>query len=543
MRIHNEDALLKEDFRADIIAEIENPENQNRKDEAYKRYEVFKDRTSKYVLERMEAESAKNDVIAEIKNRVSNVSFCRKIIDKRSLVYKEVPERSFADNEVLGDAYLEIADLVNLDSEMKKTNKYVELFKNCMVQVVPYQDVNTERFKLKLSVLPPYLYDVIEDHQNPEMARVVIFSYYSPENSTSASYKAPGKSGNREAPSFPVDVGSSFRDGDGINQRIADSPADASIKKNYVWWSTKYHFTTNEKGEVIPGMQEDDLTNPIGELPFIDFSQDKDGQYWAVGGEDLVEGSILLNMLLSDLYYIAKLQGMGIFYMAGKGIPKNLEIGPSSGVFLEKENSDDPDLQIGYASSNPPIESHLRMIEQYLAFLLSTNNLDAGSVNGTLQADGAQSGIQEIIKKAELIEDIIDQQEMYKDNEPQLYRIIAKYLLLFKERGLLEPRFEEVGSLDVDARLMVKHIVPQPFMSEKEKLEIMTIRKDLGLDTIIDSIMRDNPGMGREEALAQFRVKMQEKLMESSMRLKQMGALPVTPEEEEEDGEEDNIQN
>ena len=502
--IKEEEQLLDQDFRKRAIDYFNDVENSERKKEAKRRHDIYKDKVKQYVQDQMTEESSDNTIREEIKNRTSNISFCRKIIEKKAQVYKEGVRR-----EILGQdgkqnkeeqkKYEKLFDILNLDSTMKKVNRYVELFKNTLVQVMAYRDYSQEdeKWNMKLQVLAPYLFDVIADQSDPELMRVVVFSYYT---DNIMEYKPEGESGNREAP-------------------VSEGGKVPVQEKEYIWWSNRYHFTTNEKGEIIVGKQEKDLKNPIQRLPFIDFSVDKDGKFWAEGGEDLIDGTILLNILLTDLYYIAKYQGMGTGYLFGKGVPEYMKVGASAFITLEVQEGD-PTPQMGYASSNPPISDHLALIEQYVAFLLSTNNLEPGTVNSKLSGATANSGIQDMVRRAEMTEDIEDQREGYRDKEPELVTISRLWHNDLLDREVSNEKFSKIGKLGEDSGLVIKFNRPEVFKTEKEELEILEKRRDLGIDSIIDSIMRDNSDLTREDAIEKYRQVLEEKLMQSNERLK-----------------------
>lgn len=531
MKLKDEMQLLNEDFRKAVIDEIEGNENQARKSNMKKRYDIYKDNTKPYVLEMFDQESQDQEAVEEVVNRAANVSFCRKIIEKKSLIYKDGVRREIlSDNPDAQQQLDKIIDMTNFNSKMKKVNKYAELFKNAVVQVMPYLDPSEKRYSYIVKVLQPYLYDVIEDQDNPEIARVYIFSYYNP-NVSGKSYAPENESGMRERSGTSSH---NIKTGDGRDQIIADSPDDFGVEaKEYVWWSNDFHFTTDEKGVIISGKQEDDLRNPIGLIPFYNFSQDQDGQFWAVGGDDIIDGSILLNLLLSDLFYIAKYQGMGIGYMFGKGVPKNMKVGASSFISLELEEGD-PTPQIGFATSSPPIEAHLAMIDKYISFVLETNNLIGAK--GSISGD-AQSGIHEMIMRAENINDLEDQREMYRDGEPQIFKILARWHNLYYDNDLLINELQEIGRIDDTQKLRIKFQDAQPFMTEKEKLEIIEKRLNLGLDSMIDAIKKDNSDLSDEEAQEKLRIILEQRLKENSNRLKMFGV-----ENTEEEDAEDNVQ-
>jgi hypothetical protein len=289
---------------------------------------------------------------------------------------------------------------------------------------------------------------------------------------------------------------SSFRDGDGKDQVIADSPNDKSLE--YVWWGDKYHITFDSKGEIIPEKSGDDLLNPIGRLPIVSLAKDRDGSFWALGGEDLVEGSILINTILTDIYYIAKMHGTGLFYLFGKGVPKNIKVGPNQGISLEV-GEDDPTPTIGFANANPQLSDHKDLIEQYLAILLSTNDIEPGSVSGELNAASAASGIQEIIMKSEPVGSVENDQEIFKNAEPEIVKIARDWHNLYLQKGLLVERLAKLGKID-SAEYSIKFGAIQQFINEKEKLEVIEKRLGLKLDDMIDALILDNPDLSRDEA-------------------------------------------
>lgn len=539
MKLQKEEDILLEDFRAMVIEEINGEENILRKKESKKKYDAYKDGIKQFVIERMNQELSP-ETFKEIEQRTANVSIYRKIIDKKARVFKdgakrEVPE-SVEGAEAVNNAVAFYVDELNHQSKMKKVNKYVELEKNCSYFITPYKDHMSELYKIKSQVLLPHLYDVIEDTENPEMPRVYIFSYYSTGVNVEKTAK-PNESGLRS----PRVGGMDFRQGDMVDQTIADAPSDGGAgEMMYIWWSNKYHFTTNSKGQIIEGKQAEDLSNPIGMLPIVNYAKDQDGQFWAIGGDDLLDGAILINLLLTDMYFIAKLQGMGIFYVFGPDIPKSLKIGPSDAIIGQKKEGD-PDTQIGFASSSPPLAEHMRMIEQYVALLLSTNNLEPGTVRGELSATTASSGIQELIKMSENVDDIEDQRELYRDNEPKIFQIIAAWHNELLERNVLHPDNAQFGMLP-ENKVQLKFIAADRFMTDKDKLDIIERRRQLGLDSMIDSLIMDNPDLGRTEAEEKLKQLIKEKI--DFMRMKMLEQVTVTEDDNAEmdssEGKEEN---
>ena len=519
-----------------VIDAIEGEENKARKDEMKRRYDIYRDYTKKFVLEKYRQDQGQ-DAVNDVFHRTSNISFLRKIIDKKSMIYKEGARREVTnvpDPEKTQKQIDQVIDLLNWDSRMKKVNKWVELFRNTSAQIMPYKNFQTEKLRMKLNVYEPFKYDAIEDADNPEDARVYMFSYYTKLDQSSSGQYAP----QNESSIHPTRARQlPFREGDLRDQTIADAPDDFSTgNKEYVWWSTNYHFTTSGSGEIIEGKQEEDLKNAIKQLNFVNFNKEQDGQFWAIGGEDLVDGAINLNVFLTDLFYITKFQGMGLFYFFGKGVPKNIKVGPAEVLTLDMEEGD-PTPQVGFASANPPISEHMDNIIRYLIMLLTTNNLNPGDITADINsASSASSGIQEIIQRSDILEDLEDQQEMYRDKEPQLFRIYAKWHNKLLDKGVLDDDFAKIGKIDENLKVVVKFNPPRVILSEKEKLEIIDIRKELNLDTAVDSIIRDNPELTDVQAEEKLVKILEAKAMESRKKIFSLI-------DEAKNGEQSNIQN
>lgn len=456
MKITDESQILEEVFRGVVIKEIEGAATKERKAKVYKEFELLKDKTQKHVLKKIKVEMTdKNGVVSKnyhkMADRCPNISILRKIIDKKASVYKDGAARTTQkkDQENLD----KLIDLLNFNTKMKKTNKYTELSKNSEVFILPYMNKREKKFGLIMKALLPFQYDVLEDKENQEVGLVYILSDFTPSSATLFS------------------------------------------GKEYIWWSDSYHFTTNGTGKIISG--EDKIENPIKELPCYSFSMTQDGVYWDDSGDDLVENSILINLLLADLYYIAKFQGMGVFYMTGKGMPEEVDVGPAAKISLEVREGE-PDPKIGFASPNAPISDHITMIESLLHFLMFTNNLSYEPSGES--AGSVTSGIHDVIRKSENIDDITDQQEMYRDGEPELLRKAILWMNLYNKKNLLSKKWKPLGQMNPEMDIALSFPEPKVYASEKEKLEVIKERLLIGLDTMLEAIKKDNPDLTDKEA-------------------------------------------
>jgi len=258
MKMSNEDQLLDMQFRMQVLKEIQDPENIERKRQARKRTEMFKDKTGMYVLEQLQRE-LDPETVEEMRTRVSNISILKKIINKKARVYKNGVSRQSDINQDQIDAAV---DTLDLNQKYKKSNRYLELHKNTAIYSFPYPDpIDPSKWRIAVRVLDPTMYDVLEDSVNPEVARAYVYGYFVDSNVIHSAQ--PDQTRN-------VAKLESMSTGNNKDEIIADNPRD-EYKDNirFVWWSAKYHFTTDGHGEIITTELNDDIAdikNPISPI-------------------------------------------------------------------------------------------------------------------------------------------------------------------------------------------------------------------------------------------------------------------------------------
>lgn len=504
MKIYQEEQILDFDYRVKVIKEILGQENIDRKFQALKRYDIYKDNTKKWVIEKLHQEGLKEQTISSMENRASNISICKKIINKISRAYSFGVERR-VENETSQFQIDELYKKLDWNTNLKKTDRYLNLFKNNITGIVPV--INREKsidkpvYELSFKVLSPWQYDVIEYVDNKEKACVYILSDYV----------------ERYNKSLPYLIRNNVY-GDGLDQSIADAPEDSGQRRReFIWWSNKYHFTTDDKGNIIQEKSPQDFLNPIQKNPFVTVAEDQDGQYWARGGEDLVEGSVLINTLLTDMFAIAYMQGWGqMVITGGESLPNKFEIGPHRALIVKYDKDQDPVPSVDIASANPPLDSWMRAIEQYVALILSTNNLAPSNISMRLDTNTFPSGIAMMIEQSQHTDNIQDKQEMYKQIERELFIIATSWVNYLTDFNGLDDKYLAIGKIDPSLDVSIKFKSPRPIISEKEQLEILQLRKEMGIDSMLDIIKKDNPDMNEEQAQNKLKAILEEKL--NSMR-------------------------
>lgn len=480
MKLQKESDILDAAYRKQIIDEILGLENQYRKNELFKRFECFRDKTSNYVYQELLKQFDKSTV-DEMSYALANVSIVKKIINKLSRVYSVDVTRKEDDN------IKEIIKETQFNAKMKKLNRYLKLFKNAALYVRPTK-CDEEKYEIQFVPLQPYLYDVIESPHDATEAEVVILSTYRKLNQV-LPYGIPT---SKTVP----------RTSDNKDQIIADADTGAD-DNTFIWWTKNYHFTTDCTGEIISG---DNIENPIMDLPFVFLNEDTDNEFWSTSGNDLVNNAILINSMITNVNHIGITQGYGQFYMKGKNLPKYIKTGPNKAILMEYAEGE-PTPDVGFATASPPLQELMNLIEMQVALLLTTNNLSTTGVSLKLNGSSLPSGVALIIDKAESMEDVQDQQQMFIDAEKEAFEIYTKWLKAYGGKGLLED-WQELAKLPEDYDPETNFGKPTAIVSEKEKLEIYKMRLDLKLDTLEDIIKKDNPSISEDQ--------LREKLMEVS---------------------------
>lgn len=531
MRIKTESQLLDPAIRARIIEEIESRENQTRKWQAYKRYQCYKDKTNHYVVEALLRQFDANTV-EEMRYALSNISIVKKVIDKLARVYSNGVERSVTGSKEDTKKIKDIEKLLDVNTALKKTNRFLKLEKNVDLFIkpcpVPNFDGTETKWGVKLEALLPYLYDVVEDHYDRTKGLCVILSDYTPPGTSLAQFDG------RRAPIPLVAVPEQNANvADGKDQIIADKASDqknntVNGEKTYVFWSKNLHFTCNSKGEIIADPQNPENKNPLGVFNHINFAIDQDGAFWAEGGDDLIDGAILINALITHTNHVGTVQGYGQFYITGEELPRSIKVGPTKAIIAEYKLGEQAEPKMGFLNANPQLDSLRSLIEMYIALFLTTNNLSTSGVSTQLSDSGSlPSGIALIIDKAESLEDVQDQRQVFIDKESDIFEAINAVLATFGDENLIEELKGLELSKDFKKNFSVKFNDPTPIMSEKEKLENLKLRKDLGIDTMLSLLMKDDPTLDEKQAEEKLKKLIEQRIKEKMLEQEQMKASGI----------------
>jgi hypothetical protein len=494
MKLIIEDQILDEGFRARVIKDIKSESNNARKNEAKKRYEVYKDNTVKYVMAKLQRELKDVNTLAIMENRAANISIGKKVINKLGRVYA-CPVTRETGSETVNNQIAELAKIMNFDQNQKKADRLTRLQKNTLVWFYP-DAVGADEYRICQKVYQPWQYDVLENPNDPERPACVVFSDFNDSRQLGLPLG--------EGPQVSALEGTTSVSSHGMTLATNSSMAiNTDETRTYIWWTNNYHFTTDSKGKILRAISPEGLENPIGRIPGVTVAEDQDGEYWAQGGQDLIDGAILVNTLITDMFAIAFMQGWGQLVITGDKVPEEYVMGPHHALVLRYDSkAGEAKPEVDVINANPPLADWMRSIEQYVALLLSTNNLSPTTVASKLDVSAFPSGVALLVDRSESTDSIEDKEQDFYWAELAEWEVIKRYHNLYYDRKLLAPEFADVGRIPDETRVTPKFGERNAeVVTESERLDNMKKRRELGVASQIDLIMQDNPGMSKDEAM------------------------------------------
>lgn len=531
MKLKNENDILDQATRKKLIEEWDSSNNLNRKAQAFKAYECLKDKTINYVLDLL-LKQFDFETVVEMQYAMSNISIFRKVVSKLAKVYSHGVKRTMPAGEEQTKKLETFATYLNMNQAMTKANKYFRAFHNTMVYVRPIGI--DDKFDLRIEALPPFSYDVVEDPQDPTKAMAVVLSDYMPKRPTmyslgdaSRANRGFGEVRNVDAPvqDFSAPTGNT------------GGPSSPSDSREFIWWTKNYHFTTDVKGQIIAPVGQEP-NNPIMTLPFVNLVAEQDGQFWSEGGKDLIDTGISVNVGLTNIKHAGFSQGFGQLFMTGKDLPKSIKTGINHCVQLEQHDKDDPAPQIGFLQANPMLDSLKSILEMEVALMLTTNNLSTSGFATTLQGGtNFASGIALMIDKSESVEDVEEQSAVFVEKEPFVFDLAGSWMTYYSKTEELTGDAAAIQIPDNLKTEQTKFPSPKPVMSELELLDIFQKRKDMGINTMVEIVMRDDPSLSQDEAKAKIEGILAEKANRSAAFMKPVQPVGVM------DGNKDNGDN
>lgn len=467
--------LMQKEIRINIISQIKNPENLERKAISLRQYEIFQDRQNQYVLEYLREQFSAQSV--RQMPVISSINIARRVVKQEASLYKTPPKRTF-----YGMASEDQAAMIQtIYSESGWNDKFLSSNEYYKLQQQNHLMWILKDGYLKPRVLLSHHLDVIPYQEDPEKGKIYIISSFDKQQFLQYTEKSTptGYMGN-----------STFKglSSDGYNQKIGDPEDYKALSERYVVWSKEFNFIMNGAGDIL----SQEIENPLGGIiPIVEISQMKDFEYWVRVGQSVTDFSVQFNGMISDVANVVRMQGHGQAVFTGPEgvIPESLQLGPNTVIRLPIDpNNPQASSDFKFVTANADIQGSLEFLKANLSMFLSTRGIDPKTINAQGNSESFASGIERLLSMIEKFEASKSDMDSYRKAEMQSFEIIKAYLNTYAGSDLLDEKMQ-VGIIPENAFMTVDFQEPQMIKSEKETLDIIQQKREMGLISRIKAYM------------------------------------------------------
>lgn len=458
--------------RLNIIQSIKSEENKQRKQISVEQYEIFNDRQHKYVLQYLKQQFSEKTVLEM--PVISSINLARRVVKQEASLYKSPPKRSFQNMtddqaEKLGSMYEDFG----WNTKYMQANEYFKL------QLQTHIMWALQDGCIKSRVLLPHHLDVIPDPVDPENGAIYIIS----------SFDKSLTDGN---PTLGTKSGYQGIQSDNINQAIADADDYKASLEKYVVWSKDFNFIMDGNANITSG---ESIENPIGGIiPIVDAASSKDFEYWVRQGQSVTDFSVQFNGMISDVANVVRMQGWGQAVFTGPegSIPESIQLGPNFVIRLPTDpNNPSATSDFKYVTANADIAGSLEFLKTNLSMFLSSRGVDPKTISFDGASESFSSGFERLLSMIEKFEASKADIDLFTKVEKRSFDIIKTYLNTYQGTELLNEEFS-VGTIPEDAYMTVTFEQPQLIKTEKENLELIKQKMELGLESRLAAYMSLN---------------------------------------------------
>lgn len=478
-----EEIKLNNDFVEAVIRDIVAPAEVTRRTLQKRRHDIYKDGGKQFLIDQIEREFGQ-EALKEM--RLAPINLLKKIVNKRSSIYKKAPTRTCLaeSDQKLVDHYVEEMKLNQL---MQKANRYFTLASNTVIYTRPHNG------KLCANVVPCWLYSVVANTYDQSKIEAYIFN----------SFLEAGRVGPSSVPSA-TGQGVNLAKLEHVPNQTVNSDTNPSETDNrqFIFWTKDEHQTRTGKGELVvldPDKEEEQFVNPIGRLPVVNIAKDRDNECWATQGEDMVDLTIAIQLGWSDLLTVAKNQGFSILTIVSEDEPKKLTIGVNKAVWL-KARAQGPVPSISYVQGSSPLSEYKDLLMDLLGLLLSTNDMDPQAIGGSKSTRTFTSGFHALIAMSDNLEATEADKPTLLAAEKEQWEVIKSWHnWLFDSGTEMDEEAKALGKFSDDFEIQIQYADIKPLESEDEVLNRIDKERKLELITRRDALKKLYPDLSDKQ--------------------------------------------
>ena len=372
--------LIQESIMRDRLSS-----NDNRKTEATRRLDYYSGDQLPLLSQVLNKQFSHPERL-KLQLQFSNIT--KRIIDDVSTIYKKEPGRHLidADDRAVDDKNADNYDKMlaesSIDIVLKLANRYTNLLNTVGVMAVWRNE------RVELDILTPDILNVVQDPKDPTRASAVI-----------------------------------------IEQSFADTVAlDApqnpyGANKLYIVWTSTDHMVFDSQGKPLPALANEQGVNPYGVIPIAWFRDAHPcGWFWNEGTQDLMNAQDSINVKLTELNQLIKMQSFSIPVIIGEAPEGAVSVDPSNFITIplaQKIDQGQPDFK--FVSPDPKIQDLLEVIRDEVARIADAWSLNPAAFK--LQGS-AQSGLSLKLQNVRLLERRENDIALYRQYEKNLFRVM-----------------------------------------------------------------------------------------------------------------------
>lgn len=388
--------ILSYEVRKQIIQSISSEENKARKRKSKRNFDIINDEIEDYVVEQLNKEFGIKS--ASEMRKVTHINLGKRIVNEKSEIYTTEPTRNFVNATDKQKEQLEnIYELAEINTKMARANRCYNTARQGFIYFYPMEG------KINARILWPHQVDVVPDVNNPEKAFAYVLNVF--END--------------------LEVQSTrYNSQDNVNQLIADRDDPDGVLNKFVIWTNEVHYSMNEKGQYILEPQP----NPIGMMPIVEFSIEKDAKFFCNVTPSLANFTIDACLDLSDLSNISRLQGFAQAVISATKPPENFTVGPNKIIFLQQDSlPDSKEPRFEFISPTSNIEGTLSLVIKKLELYMIGEGIDPKILNADGSVKTYSSGFERLVAMIQKFQASKTDFDLFKMVEIKSFKILVAW--------------------------------------------------------------------------------------------------------------------
>lgn len=234
---------------------------------------------------------------------------------------------------------------------------------------------------------------------------------------------------------------------------------------------------TDSSGKPLPLNSLGTVNNPYGRIPFV-YVTNSDLQLLPDPNEDDLKMSILPLVLLCDLNYAVKYMSHSIIYTINVDDEK-LEMNPDTIVSMKSRDDDlGKEPKIGQIKPEVDVEKVLKLIFAQMGLYLESKNLKV-KMPDNVQSDNAQSGLHELVKNSDFIDEKHEQVGFFQKVEKDFWNLLSILHEKWKLSAKLDKQFNKSFSSKFGLNIFFAEI--QQNFTRSELVKVLVMELDAGL--------------------------------------------------------------